>query len=202
MIFGILLVAIGAYVIVIHRFLAITKRVVAEVLVVEGWTWDRPGLREAVREIGRGDYQCVICVGESLPRGKAPGGTESSASLAARRLVELGIDKERVFEVTVSDPVGYRTFGAALAVRAWLRHERPAVAGVNVFTIGVHARKSYVLYRKALGPGFQVGIIAGPVYSYSVRRWWASPTGTYAVLRNTVGYLYALTVSAPAETQQ
>jgi hypothetical protein len=182
-----------AYVMLIHDFLAITKPVRAEALVIEGWIWNRPALQEAVAEFKKGPYQCVICVG-----GPATANTESDAELAAKRLIELGIDKRMIQILTVSEAVNHRTYRSALAVHDWLRQEKPAITSMNVFTLGVHARKSHVLFQRACGPELKIGIIAGTESGYPVKRWWMSSTGIYLVLRNTVGYLYALVCSPSA----
>jgi hypothetical protein len=79
-----------------------------------------------------------------------------------------------------------------VAVREWIeKHDRECDA-VNVFTLAVHSRKSLILFRKALGPSFQVGVIAGAPTEYRPACWFCSPQGIYLVARNTVGYLYAL----------
>lgn len=191
---GLLLVAVIAYLMLIHDFLAVNEPVRAEILIVEGWIWARPVMHEVVEEFQRGKYQCVVCVGGP---GKVAG--ESYANLAARRLIQLGMDTQAVHVLPVSDAERHRTFGAALAVRNWLKTEKPEVRAVNVLTLGVHARKSWVIFRKAFQPGVDVGIIAGTESDYPVQTWWISPTGIYLVLRNTMGYLYALAWSPLSE---
>ena len=70
----------------------------------------------------------------------------------------------------------------------------PDVRAIDVFSIGVHARKSQVLFRKAFGPEVRVGIIVGTESAYDGGRWWSTRAGWYIVLRNTLGYFYALTL--------
>ena len=196
---GTLLIGLIIYVIVIQHFLAVTSPVRAEILVVEGWIWDKPAMREVLEEFNKGGYQRLICVGEPL-RGRRVSDRKSYADLAASRLVELGIEERFIHRLTVSNGEDHRTYSSAFAVRDWVRKEKPAATAVNVFTLGVHARKSQVLFKKAFGPKFEIGIIAGTESAYPVHTWWASRTGIYLVLRNTVGYLYAL-ICPPPESQ-
>jgi len=77
-------------------------------------------------------------------------------------------------------------------LREWLARSKTETTGVNVFTLGAHARKSVVLFERALGAGTRVGVIAGTDDSYNAHRWWLSATGIYVIMRKTAGYLYAV----------
>jgi hypothetical protein len=183
--------AFAAYVLLIHDFLAVSRPVSGQVLIVEGWFPTRPAMREAIEQFTRGKYQLVICVGGPVPD-KDGTLTRSYAELAANRLVELGFDQKLVRVVAVSEAEDRRTFGSAVAARDWLMRERPDVEAVDVFTLGVHARKSYGIFRKVFEPRFTVGIIAATESAYAPGRWWASRAGWYIVVRNTLGYLHSL----------
>ena len=183
------------YVVLINGFLAVTDPVKASVLVVESWFWSRPAMREAAAEFKNGGYDCVICVGgqEAQKRGV---NQPSNSELAADRLVELGVERQYVHAVALPATEREYTIGSARAVHEWLHRERPGTKAVNVFTLGVHARKSQLLFKKVLGHEVGVGIISGAEDAYNVSWWWASPAGIYLVFRNTVGYLYALVLAA------
>ena len=186
-----------AFVLTINDFLAINRRVEANILVVEGWVYDHPAIREAAEEFERGQYRLLITVGG--PIGEAEGNPDqpSSAMLAANRLQELGMDKRRIIVLAVPKVSGHRTYASALALRNWLRDSKTQTTGVNVFTIGPHARKSLVLFTRALGPGIAVGVIAGTDDDYDPDRWWMSPRGIYVIFRKLLGYLYAVTWPFP-----
>lgn len=183
----------GGYIATIHSFLAVTRPISGKVLIVESWFQDRPALREVPGRFRTGGYELVLCVSSPDPQAGAP-----EAELAAARLINLGMDPAVVaFAVSSENDIGSRTFGTGLAAREWLLREHPDVRSADVFSIGVHARKSRILISKALGADFSVGIIAGTEDSYPVERWWATTTGWYIVLRNTAGYLQAVLTPAP-----
>ena len=186
-----------AFVLTINDFLAINRRVEANILVVEGWVYDHPAIREAAEEFRRGQYQLLITVGG--PIGEAEGNPDqpSSAMFAANQLQELGMDKHRVVALTVPKVLRHQTYASALALRNWLRDSGTQTTGINVFTIGPHARKSLVLFSRALGPGIAVGVIAGTDDDYDPDRWWMSARGSYVILRKLLGYLYAVTWPLP-----
>jgi len=187
------------FVLTINDFLAINRRVEANILVVEGWVCNHPAIREAAEEFARGQYRLLITVGG--PVGEADGNPDqpSSAMLAANRLQELGMDKRRIIVLAVPKVSGHRTYASALALRNWLRDSKTQTTGVNVFTIGPHARKSLVLFSRALGPGIAVGVIAGTDDDYDPDRWWMSVRGIYVIFRKLLGYIYAVTWPLPED---
>lgn len=179
------------YLACIHDFLAVSAPINGRVLVVESWIFNRSAMTEAAKRFRQGGYELLICT--------AAGDAEEPgyAAKAAQRFVELGVDRSRLRTVSQATSGTGRTYGSALAVRDWLRRERPDVRSIDVFTVGVHSRKSLILFSKALSPGVAVGIIAGRESAYANGRWWASRTGWYIVLRNSVGYLQALLQPRP-----
>jgi hypothetical protein len=195
---GASLVAVIWFLVAGHDFLAISEPVSANVLVVEGWVWHSAAMQEAVDEFQRGAYDVVITVGV-ISEGEASGRTqENDAASAAERLKELGLGGHAVAEVAVPHTDRHRTYASALAVKRWLTDSKINTRGINVFTLGTHARKSRVLFRRALGGDIPIGVIAGTVHDYNPERWWLSVQGTNAVLRKTAGFLYAVTWPLPA----
>jgi hypothetical protein len=85
----------------------------------------------------------------------------------------------------------HRTFASARAVKQWLSKSGTSIREVDIFTVGVHARKSWILFRRALGEDYRVGIIAGTESSYDAASWMISKRGVYIVVRNLAGYLYS-----------
>ena len=179
------------FVLAIHDFLAINDPVRANVLVVEGWVWESAAMQEAAEEFNHGKYDVVVTVG--VLSGKQERGMmqENSAVHAAERLRKLGVDDHAIQVLTVPNIDRHRTYASALAVKHWLKDSKIDAVGVNVFTLGAHARKSLVLFRRAFGESIPIGVIAGTEDGYDPERWWLSVRGIYTVLRKTLGYLYA-----------
>ena len=61
----------------------------------------------------------------------------------------------------------------------------------NVLTLGVHARRSRLLFRKAFGSDLPIGVIAVQNREYDPVRWWSSSEGAKEVISEGVAYLYA-----------
>lgn len=192
----------------LHDYLAVTDANGAGVLVVEAWS--PPEALAAVPQwIARGRYQHVVVVG--YPRSEKETGSTSDAAIA--ELVRLGCDRSSLVNVKASFeqtrlpyvlvaqfPFGSaatargiwtrKTYASVEAVAHWLPAAGDAVRTVDVFTVGVHARRSWMLYRRLLEPRYRVGIIAGPVMYYDRRRWFVSKDGLRLVSRNLAGCVY------------
>jgi hypothetical protein len=193
---GIAAVLFGALVFVlgIHDFLVITRPVAGNILAIEGWAWQSPAMREAMDEFNRGQYEWLVTLGA---RNGGPTEQKSSAELAAGRLRALGVDERRIVVLAVPSSERHQTYTSAVTLKDWLIRSKTEATGVNVFTLGAHARKSLVLFQRALGPRVKVGVIAGTEDTYDQKWWWLSGRGIYVVARKVLGYIYAVSWPFP-----
>jgi len=189
-----IIVLVGLIVIVITSealpaFLAVNAPSGRGVLVVEAWI-PKASLMDAVQVFRSGDYQYLVLAGGPMRANEISSFAVASYADAAEVEVKaLNVSSDKVIKIPVS-PETHRTFGTAVAVRGWLATSQPSAKSVDVFTAGVHARKSWILFRYALGNGYRVGVIAGPEHSYDSRLWMFSTHGVRIVCRNVVGYIY------------
>ena len=170
-------------------FLCATEPVEAQVLIVEGWLPDY-ALKDAGEEFARGKYRYVLTAGGPLLGGYYLSGGKTSAELAALSLIRFGVASNLV--VPVPGPPGWRERGLlhAVAVRQWIAANAPELQKVNVYSLGVHARRTRLLFQQVLGPEIKVGIIAHPDNAFVPGRWWTSSEGVRTVLSELHGYLW------------
>jgi len=177
-----------------ESFLSQTRREAADVLVVEGWI-DIDGIRAAKVEFEQGGYRYLIATGgltgESWNRRRW-----SYAQEAAELLVQLGIPAERVLLATPRDVQAQRTFASAAAVWQALHDKGIKPASINVFTSGVHARRSRLVYAKVQGPAMRVGIIAWTPPGLFAEPWWRSSSRTMSLTKETFGYAFELLLNS------
>jgi hypothetical protein len=175
----------------IHDFLAVNNPVGEGILVVEAWIPPQT-LTESVNVFNSGRYSYLVVVGGPI-QGSSSGSSAPTTydDLAAKRLEKLGFDTKNLVKISVPGVSAGRTLASATAVKRWLGSSGTPVCCVDVFTVGVHARKSWVLFQHALGKRYRVGIIAGPVVSYNRRFWFFSTRGIWLVVRNLAGYVYS-----------
>ncbi len=194
-----MLIASGAlFTASVHPFLAVTQRTDADVLVVEGWIHEY-AIQAAVDEFNTRHYRAVIATGgpaEGL--GGYVNDYSTTANIAAGRLRAAGIDPARVASAPSRVLARDRTYSAAVALRAWLETHDSGTRAVNIVTADVHARRTRLLFEKALGPRYKVGIIAVPAPDYDARRWWRYSHGVRNVFGETLAYAYARFLFFPA----
>ena len=84
-----------------------------------------------------------------------------------------------------------RTYASAVALRNWFREHNMPVHSIDVVTEDLHARRTRLLFQKALGKDVQVGIIAVPNPDYPANRWWRYSEGVKDVISEGAAYVYA-----------
>jgi hypothetical protein len=94
----------------------------------------------------------------------------SYAQLARSRLLSMGIDSSFVTAVPGKRVKINRTLTSALAFRDWLDSSDIEIKGINVITMGTHARRTWMTYNKILNGRYDVGIISLPDYRDSYSR--------------------------------
>src|SRR5213594_2531910 len=154
----------------LYPFLAITHRANANILVVEGWIHEY-GIRAAVTEFRSSHYEHVFATGGPVVgSGGYINDFYTSASVGAELLKKWGLLDERLEMVPSRVMDRDRTYGSAVALRNWFREHDMVVRSVNVVTEDLHARRTQLLFARALGKRVAVGIIAVPNPDYDARR--------------------------------
>jgi hypothetical protein len=174
----------------IHGFLASQYPVRGQILVIEGWIPDHaiPG---AVSEFERNGYRLLLAVGGPITSGSHVSGFKNYAELAHVRLKALGVEDRHIVVLETTDMTKDRTYQSATAVKQWISLNWADLRGLDVYTLGVHARRSRLLYQKAFGDGVAVGVIAASEQSYDSHNWWRSSNGARTVVSEFIAYLYA-----------
>lgn len=169
-------------------FLSCTLRLPAEVLVVEGWIGPK-GIREASREFEQGGYQYVVATG-GLSEERWNQSSWSFAAEAAKILLKEGVPRDRLVDAPPYITEGQRTYEEAEAVYRAMRDRNIHPRAINVFTMGVHARRSRSVFTKVFRPSTEVGVIAWAPNDYRSEAWWHSSERAGAFLKETVAYFF------------
>jgi uncharacterized SAM-binding protein YcdF (DUF218 family) len=183
----------------VYPFLAITQRVNANILVVEGWI-NEYAIRAAVKEFQSKHYQRVFTTGGPVAgTGGYINDFMTSASVGADLLKKAGVPDQSLQMVPSRVMDRDRTYGSAVALRNWFRDHNMAVSAIDVVTEDLHARRTRLLFQKALGKDVQVGIIAVANVDYPANRWWHYSQGLRDVVSESAAYLYARLLFFPSE---
>lgn len=173
----------------LYPFLAQNRPVSRGCLVVEGWL-PTYLVEEAARRYNSGTYQEVI-ISRGLYQGRSPYESgEFHANYVADKLQQLGVPREKLaikfFQLGKKD----RTYHAALAVRDHFLQKGGFPESVEVVTVGPHARRSRLLFERALGGRAKVGVVALADPTFDPRRWWQFSAGWREVPFEFFAYCY------------
>jgi uncharacterized SAM-binding protein YcdF (DUF218 family) len=196
-------VAVTAYFVAlnIHPFLAVTDRTNADFLVVEGWI-QRYAMQKAVEEFKSGGYKRIFTTGgPENGSGGYVNDYQTSASVGAEILTKkFGIPGD-VVQMVPSHVIGRdRTYSSAIALRDWLHQHNLQVQSINIVTEGTHARRTRLLFKRALGSNVAVGVIAVPSPDFDASHWWRYSEGVEEVVTEGVAYFYAKFFFRPSQT--
>jgi hypothetical protein len=191
---GVALAAIAG----LYPFLAIASPVKSEFLLVEGWL-PRCALTQTVALVKTEDYRKVITSGTPAKDDWNARPGETYAELAAERLIMLGLSSNLVQAVPCAEERKDRTYNSALAVKNWCATNHIRLGSLNLVTLGPHARRSWLLYRKAFGEDVKIGVIPLEDNKYDPTRWWRSSDGFRDVIGETIAYFYAKFLFHPAK---
>jgi len=175
----------------LYPFLAVTHRVNANVLVVEGWI-PRYAIRGGAEEFKNGSYKRIFTTGGPA---NGDGGYVNdyftSASVGAEILKKFGVPYDLVQMVPSRVIARERTYSSAVALRDWFHDRNLAILSFNVLTEGCHARRTQLLYQEAFGKKVTVGIIAVSNPDYNPKNWWRYSDGVREVVGESIAYIYA-----------
>ncbi len=174
----------------LYPFLAPDKPPHKGLLVVEGWIHDF-ALDEAVRMYRTGDYSKIICTGVPIETGSYIQAFKSYPEMTTARLLELGIDKSDIITAISEETKKDRTYVAATALRQYIMAYNIEETNIHLVTTGPHGRRSRLLFQKALGKDYNVGVTCLDDFGYDPDRWFAYSDGVRKVLGELIAYTYA-----------
>ncbi len=180
----------------VHPFLAVNAPLPGGLLVVEGWASDY-ALRSAIAEFKQNHYDKVYVTGGPLEVGAPLIAYQTYAELGAASLVKLGLYPDSVQAIPAPPVRQDRTYSSAVSLKYWLQEHHVTGGKLHLFTEGPHARRSRLLFERALGSNFQVGVTAVPVQNYDPRHWWRTSSGVRSVIGEVLAYAYARVLFRP-----
>ncbi|MCE5345207.1 MAG: hypothetical protein LLG13_02800 [Bacteroidales bacterium] len=110
----------------------------------------------------------------------------SYAEIARNNLIALGIDSSLIVYIPGEKAASNRTIKSALAFRDWLKTSDIEVNGINIVSLGTHAKRTWMTYNKILHEKYDIGIISLPDYKSQHSR----ISKVMKTLRETFGIIY------------
>lgn len=111
--------------------------------------------------------------------------------MTTARLKKMGVPPEKIITTTADDVKKDRTFQAATALReAFITHNMTET-NLHLITTGPHGRRSLMLFKKALGENYNIGITCLAPASYDPESWHTCSAGVRTVISEYLAYVYA-----------
>jgi uncharacterized SAM-binding protein YcdF (DUF218 family) len=174
----------------LYPFLAPNAPPHTGLLVVEGWIHD-DALNEATLIYRAGNYSKIACTGVPIETGSYLQPFKSYSEMTTARLLELGIAPSEIITAIGPETQKDRTYTAATALREYLATHNIKENRIHLVTTGPHGRRSRLLFQKALGKDYHVGITCLPDTGYDPARWYAYSQGVRKVIGESIAYTYA-----------
>ncbi len=115
----------------------------------------------------------------------------STAKDAASFLISLSLPDSLVIPVETDHKIHSKTYTSALDVKQWLEANHQGEGrSVTVFTMGPHARRSLISFRKAFGSLSETGVIAVRDRRINADNWYKSLRGWKEIIYETAGLIY------------
>jgi hypothetical protein len=170
-------------------FLSKNNPVNGDYLLLDGQMPDF-SIKNAIKIFNESNYKTIITTGGEFPSGYVVSGKKSMAELTFATFLELGFDTSKIVVIPGGDIPTDRTYNSGLSLKKWFSEQNINKAEIDILAIGSHARRSHILFKKALGDNFRVGIIAIEDKSYDNKKWWKTSKGARTVISETIGYIY------------
>ena len=118
---------------------------------------------------------------------KMPTGFSSQAESRANYLDAIGINKELIQTVSYQSKSINKTLSSAYGLD---KYARPATLhSFNIFTSGIHARRTWFTYKSILGKDYSIGIISLETENFNKQNWWKSQEGILMMMDEIISYL-------------
>jgi hypothetical protein len=171
------------------RWLSLNEPVPAKTLVVEGWIEDY-ALRHAVEYYKKNGYRHMIVTGLPLTQWRDYLHFKNTAQGASAVMRKYGFG-DTIFQAVIPLSVTInRTYNTAVATRLLFEQHPEFGKSFNIYSVGVHARRTHLMFERAFGNNFRVGIIADTDRTFDPVHWWRTSKGFRNVSNEFVAFVY------------
>jgi uncharacterized SAM-binding protein YcdF (DUF218 family) len=175
----------------IPAFLSTSKPNKGGILVLDGQMPDF-AVKKAIQIFESGDYKYIVTTGGKIQTGYFIAEYKSMAEFTAATFRKLGFEIDKLVVIPGGDIKRDRTYNSALSLKKWMIENEENSKQVDVLSVGSHARRSRLLFKKAFDNEKNIGIISIEDPAYNPRKWWESSVGARVVISEALAYFYVL----------
>ena len=158
-----------------------------ELLLIEGWLEDSE--LERVHAAAAPDV-LFVATGGPITLGACLFKEKDYAEITANRLMALGVPAESIITASAPYVAKDRTYASACAAREVLAARGLANRPINLYSLGAHSRRSFLLYRRAFGSDATLGVVSLESETFDLRSWWKSSQAFKHQVNELISWLY------------
>ncbi len=145
-------------------------------MVIEGFV-PSYALEDALETYRSDGYKRLIVTGIAITKYECTSVFTNTAEATIHAIRQLGFT-DSIYSARIPDNVYVdRTYHTAIATGILFEEHPEWPKSMNIFSIGVHARRSRMMFKEACGSEFNIGIIAYPDRSFNPDKWWKNSKG-------------------------
>jgi uncharacterized protein (DUF1684 family) len=182
------------------HFLSVNHPVKAKTLVVEGWV-ETYVMIDALDYYRKNGFERMIVTGIPITIYEFIAPYKNTAEASVFTLQYYGFT-DTIYRANIPTNIFTdRTYSTGLMVKSVFDAHPQWEKSVDIYSVGVHSRRSLYLFEMALGKEFEVGIVAHPDRSFQAETWWRSSKGFRNVTNEMLATPYAMLFFHPDRQQ-
>lgn len=192
----------GAYLSLRHTysFLAASKPAKSKILVLEGWIDDKC-VQHAIDFYRKNGYEYLVVTGVPITQWTYSSPFSNMADATAGSIRRMYF-KDSIYKAIVPSAVlRDRTYSTAVALKMNMEKWNFPYKDFDLYTVGAHSRRSYLVYKKAFNDGRYIGLIADTDPSFEPEDWYRTSRGFRIVISELISYFYSLLFFHPDEAE-
>lgn len=172
----------------VYYFLAVNNPVNSNTLVLEG-SAPTYVVKDALKYYNENGYDRLIVTGIPIVTYEFIAPYKNTADATVRALRYYGFDDTAYVAPIPSNILIDRTYNTAIVTRM-LFEDNNWPHNLDIYTVGVHSRRSRMMFEKAFGADYDIGIISHRDRTFAPNHWWKSSKGFRNVSNEFVATLY------------
>ena len=173
----------------LYSFLTVNKPVKSKTMVIEGWIPDY-SVKKAIQLFRDDHYENMIVTGIPILQWQSVSDYQNVAEATAAVIRKLGFRDTIYLAPIPSSILRDRTYSTAVVTKALFEQHPQWDKSFNIYSVGVHSRRSRLMFEKAFGNDYKIGIYADHDKSFDSAHWWKYSKGFRNVGNEFMAYLF------------
>ncbi|RLD85526.1 MAG: hypothetical protein DRJ09_12805, partial [Bacteroidetes bacterium] len=147
-------------------------------------------VKKAIQLFRDDHYENMIVTGIPILKWQPVSGYHNVAEATAAVIRKLGFRDTIYLAPIPASILRDRTYSTAVVTRELFEQHPQWKKSFNIYSVGVHSRRSRLMFEKAFGDDYHIGIYADNDQSFDAVHWWKSSKGFRNVSNEFMAYLF------------